>query len=187
MGLFFIIGLILIAIVCGLTYSLYWIPKKLGYPIIGKCLSILVGLFFCVITFMTVFEDQLFTKNDVKKLLGEQNIHLLDNFEILKNESSSAIGDYYHTFILGVSATDKARIISEIRSSKNFHFDKETDTYSDNREDYYNGPKRIKNYETETQFIRELFEPQGNGYAPTWRKIKIEKQSDKITFEDIDE
>jgi len=187
MGIFLIIGLILIAIACGLTYLLYWIPKKLGYPKVGKYLSILVGLIFCGITVMTVLEDQLFSKNDARKLLGEQNIYLLDNFEIIGNESSSAIGDYYHTFVLSISAKDKVKIIKEIRNSKNFKIDKSTETYFDNREDYYNGPKRIKNYETKTQFIRELFEPQGNGYAPNWRKIEIEKQGDKITFEDIDE
>ena len=187
MGLILVFVLILIAIICGLTYLFYWIPNKLGYPKIGKYLSIIVGLFFCIITFMTVFDDQLFTKNDARKLLEEQNIHLTENFEIIKNESSSAIGDYYHTFVLSITAKDKARIIKEIRSSKNFHLDNETNTYFNNREDYYNGPKRIKNYETKTQFIRELFQPEGNGYAPTWRKIEIEKGEDKITFEDIDE
>ena len=104
-----------------------------------------------------------------------------------ENKSMSAIGDYYHTFTLSISQQDKTRIISEIKTSKNFNLDKETRNYFDNRDDYYNGPKRIKNYETEHQFIRELFEPRGKGYAPTWRKIEIDKKENKLIFEDIDE
>lgn len=184
MGLFIIIGLLLIV---GLIYLFYWIPKKMDYPKVGKYLSILVGLFFLVITFLSVFEDQLFSKNDAETLLVQQGIKLTDKFEIIENKSMSAIGDYYHTFTLNISQQDKTRIISEIKKSKNFNLDKETRSYFDNREDYYNGPKRIKNYETEDQFIRELFEPQGTGYAPTWRKIEIDKKENKLTFEDIDE
>lgn len=185
MGLFLIIELVLIAIACGLIYLFYWIPKTIGYPKVGKYLSIFVGLSFCVVTFMTVFEDQLFSKKDARELLEEQDIHLLDSFDIIENKSNSVINNYYHTFVLRISAKDKARIIKEIRNSKNFHLDKEARTYFNNREDYYNGPKRLKNYETQTQFIRELFEPQGDGYAPNWRKIEIEKQGNKIAFEDL--
>jgi hypothetical protein len=35
--------------------------------------------------------------------------------------------------------------------------------------------------------VRELFEPQGGGYAPTFRKIKIDKENNILVFEDIDE
>jgi hypothetical protein len=61
----------------------------------------------------------------------------------------SSIGDYYHTFTLKISEKDEARIITEIKKTRNFNIDKQTESYFDNREDYYNGPKRIKNYETE--------------------------------------
>ncbi len=184
MGLFIIFGILIISV---LTYLFYWIPKKIGYPKVGKYLSILVGLFFVIITFLTIFEDQLFSKNDAEKLLAQQNIKLIDKFKMNENKSMSAIGDYYHTFTLNISQQDKTRIISEIKNSKNFNLDNETRNYFDNHDDYYNGPKRIKNYETEHQFIRELFEPQGKGYAPTWRKIEIDKIENKLTFEDIDE
>ena len=99
----------------------------------------------------------------------------------------SSIGDYYHTFTLKISKKDKARIINEIKTSKNFNLDKNTKPYFDNAEDYYKGPKRIKNYETENQFVRELFQPQGEGFAPTWNKIAIDKKENSIIFEDIDE
>ena len=88
---------------------------------------------------------------------------------------------------LKISEKDKARIINEIKNSENFNLVQETEAYFDNRNDYYEGPKRIKNYETEIQFVRELFEPNGKGYAPTCRKIEIDKKENLLIFEDIEE
>ena len=134
-----------------------------------------------------IYEDELFSKNDATELLAEQNIKLNDEFELKENKSMSAIGDYYHTFTLKISEKDKVRIINQIKNSKNFTQNKKTELYFDNREDYYIGPKRTENYQTENQFITELFEPQGEGYAPTWRKIEIDKKGRLLIFEDIDE
>jgi hypothetical protein len=179
--------LIPIAFCLWLVYISYSIPTKSGQKKTGIILSSIVSLVFLFFAVNIFFEDELFSKNNARDLLNEQNVVLNDNFEILKNESMSAIGDYYHTFSLKISEKDKMRIIDEIKQSKNFNLDKETQSYSDNRKDYYNGPKRIKNYETENHFIRELFEPQGENYAPTWRKIEIDKNENKLIFEDIDE
>ena len=184
----FIIGFLLIfAIIIGIIWLCFWLPKKLGYPKFGKYLSIVVGVIIALYVLSGIFEDELFSKKNASELLAEQNIKLYDEFELNENKSMSSIGDYYHTFTLKISEKDKVRIISEIKKSKNFIYDKETESYFDNREDYYNGPKRIKNYETENKFIRELFEPNGKGYAPTWRKIKIDKKENQLTFEEIDE
>jgi membrane protein implicated in regulation of membrane protease activity len=170
-----------------LVYTLYSIPAKNGQNKIGIFLSSIVGLFFIYIAVNMIFEDELFSKNEAKNLLVEQNIVLNNDFKLVENKSMSAIGDYYHTFTLKITEEDKIKIISEIKNSKNFNLDSKIENYFDNREDYYNGPKRIKNYETEKQFVRELFEPQGKGYAPTWRKIEVNKNENTLTFEDIDE
>lgn len=184
----YIIGFLLIfVIIIGLIWLSFWLPKKLGYPKFGKYLSIIVGVIIGLYVLSGIFEDELFSKKNAIELLTEQNIKLNDEFELNENKSMSSIGDYYHTFTLKISEKDKARIINEIKTSKNFNLYKQTESYFDNREDYYKGPKRIKNYETENQFIRELFEPQGEGYAPTWRKIKIDKKENLLIFEDIDE
>jgi membrane protein implicated in regulation of membrane protease activity len=170
-----------------LVYTLYSIPAKNGQKKIGIFLSSIVGLFFIYIAVNMIFEDELFSKNEAKNLLVEQNIVLNNDFKLVENKSMSAIGDYYHTFTLKITEEDKIKIINEIKNSKNFNLDSKIENYFDNREDYYNGPKRIKNYETEKQFVRELFEPQGKGYAPTWRKIEVNKNENTLTFEDIDE
>ena len=141
------------------------------------------------ITFLIIFEDQLFTKNRANKLVEEQGIELIDEFELVHNESMTAIGDYYHTFTLEISEKDKQRAISEIKNSDNFQLDNHSIDYkpylSKNR---YFGPKVIQNYETEYAFVREYFEPSGQkGYAPTFRRISISKSKNELTFEDIDE
>ncbi len=187
MGIYLIVFLLIFAIIIGIVWLSFWLPKKLGYPKFGKYLSIVVGVIISLFVLSEIFEDELFSKNNATELLAEQNIKLNNEFELIENKSMSGIGDYYHTFKLKISEKDKARIINEIKKSKNFKQDEQTESFFDNREDYYKGPKRIKNYETENQFIRELFEPQGEGYAPTWRKIEIDKKENLLIFEDIDD
>ena len=181
-----IIGLILIFATLGIIFLAYWIPKKLGYPKTGIYISIILTLLIVIITTLTIFEDDLFTKSDARKLLIEQNIQIKDYFDLKENKSMFSPGDYYHTFTLIISPNDKLRIIKEIISSSNFVKTDQSESYLDNQDDYYNGPKRIKNYETDEKFVRELFEPHGKGYAPTWRKIEIDKKANKLIFEDID-
>ena len=136
---------------------------------------------------MTVFEDELFTKNDAKELIQEQEILLTEMFELENNESMWAIGDCYHTFTLKISEKDKAKAIEKIKSSTDFKKVGETvsDLYFENS-DRYNGPKRSQNYETQESFVTEYLEPNGEGYAPTYRRIKIYKEENKLVFEDID-
>ena len=187
MGAYIIVFLLVFGLIIGLIWLSFWLLKKLGYPKFGKYFSITIGVLISLFILSEIYEDELFSKNNATELLSEQNIKLNDEFELIENKSMSSIGDYYHTFTLKISEKDKARIITEIKKTRNFNIDKQTESYFDNHEDYYNGPKRIKNYETEKHFIRELFEPQGEGYAPTWRKIEIDKNENLLIFEDIDD
>lgn len=181
--------LIFLAIPTGLGILVYLIPKRLGYPKLAKYLTIAYGLFVLTIGLYIVFEDQLFTKNHAKELVEEQDIKLTDDFKLLKNESSSAIGDYYHTFTLEISEHDKQNAILKIKTSENFTTDNSSINellyLSDQR---YFGPKVTQNYETERSYVREYFKPSGRkGYAPTFRRIKISKSKNELIFEDIDE
>lgn len=182
--------LVFIGIPIGLGLLFYFIPKKLGYPKTAKYLTIAYGLFVLTIGLYIAFEDQLYTRNDAKELVKEQDIKLTDDFELLKNESMSAIGDYYHTFTLKISERDKQNAIAKIKSADNFKSDNssiETLMYQ-SAPDRYFGKKVVQNYETENSFIREYFEPSGReGYAPTFRRISISKTDRELTFEDIDE
>jgi hypothetical protein len=181
-----VIGLILILFLLGIIYFSFRILKTLGYPKTGKYVAIFLTLSIIVLTIHAFVEDDLFSKSDAQDLLTEQDIQLKDNFNLEKNESTFSPGDYYHTFTLNISTQDKQRIINEIKQSSNFLKGDQSESYVNDDNNYYNGPKRIKNYETEEQFVRELFKPNGKGYAPTWRKIEIDKKTNKLIFEDID-
>ena len=101
----------------------------------------------------------------------------------------TAIGDYYMTFTAKISNKDKNRIISKIKKSKNFTTNNVSIESLVHQEkiDTYNGEKIVLNHETKLFFVRELFEPNGDGYAPTWTITKIDKTKNELTFEDIDE
>ena len=192
MDVFLLIGLyilVFIGLPIGLVCLFYFVPKKLGYPKTGKYLAIIFGLLVLALVLWTVFEDQLFTKDNAIELIREQQILLKDKFELVKNESSSAIGDYYHTFTLKISERDKQNAILKIKSSDNFKADNSSIDkmlYLSNKR--YFGPKVIQNYETENTYVREYFKPSGQeGYAPTFRRISISKTENELTFEDIDE
>jgi hypothetical protein len=187
MEVYLIAFLLILTIIIGVIWLCFWLPKKLGYPKFGKYLSIIISVIIGLFILSEIFDDELFSKKNATELLAGQNIKLIDEFELIENKSVSSIGDYYHTFTLKISKNDRIRIINEIKNSKNFNNEIKTENYFDNREDYYKGPKRIKNYETEKQYIRELFEPNGEGYAPTYQKIEIDKKENLLIFEDIDD
>ena len=181
--------LVFIGLPIGLIWLFNFIPKKLGYPKTGKYLAIIFGLFVLTIILLTAFEDQLFTKDNAKELVEEQQIIMADEFELTENKSASAIGDYYHTFTLKISDRDKQNAISKIISADNFKKDNSSvDQSLYLSDDRYFGPKVTQNYETEKAFVREYFQPSGQkGYAPTFRRISISKSDNELTFEDIDE
>lgn len=163
---------------------------KPGYLKTAKYLSILFGSVILVVAVFLIFEDQLFTANEARKLVEEQNIRLRDKYVLLDNQSSSTMGgDYFHTFTLKISENDKQGAIREISGAKDFT----TDVKSINRTLYlsgnrYFGPTIIQNYETPDAYVREYFKPSGTrGYAPTFRRISISKSENKLTFEDINE
>jgi len=184
----FIILLGLVVVFCipvAVIYLAYWFSKKAGYPRAGKILSAILSLLLLIIISTSIFADELFTSSDARMLLAFQNVTLTEPFKILENESMSGIGDYYHTFTLKISTRDKHLLINQIKQAPNFNKDHPDETHFDDQRNY-KGPKRIKNYETEAEYVRELFEPQGEGYSPTWQIIKIKKNGNLLLFEDID-
>ncbi|MEJ8757387.1 hypothetical protein WG947_10290 [Pontibacter sp. H259] len=192
MDAFLVIGLLILVFVgipIGIGFVLYFVPKRFGHPKASKYLTIGYSLIVLTITFFIVFEDQFFKKGDANKLVTEQGFVLKDDFQLVDNETTSAIGDYYHTFTLEISETDKMKAISEIKNSQNFQsgggsFDHML-YLSDKR---YFGTKVTQNYETDFAFVREYFEPSGRkGYAPTFRRISISKTKNELIFEDIDD
>lgn len=179
--------IIFIGIPIGLGLICYFLPKRLGYNNTAKyaLITFVVVLGGILISFL--FEDQLFSENDAKLLVEEQGFILVNEFEIINNESMSAIGEYYHTFTLKIEESDKLRMIKSIKKSDNFKFNPGliSNLYFD-IPDRYNGPKEVQNYDDKEFFVREYIKPNGKGYAPTYRRIKVNKKTNELIFEDID-
>jgi hypothetical protein len=184
-----ILFVIFIVIPIVVAFLIYIIPKKLGYPKFARYLPVTYAIISLLFICYLFYSDYFFTKSDALKLVEEQGITLVDEFEIRNNNSSFAIGESYETFTLSISNLDKQKAISKIINSINFHSEKySNDIFSYNSLNRYWGPKITKNYETEDAYVREYFKPSGqNNYAPTFRKITISKLKNELKYEDIDE
>ena len=177
----------MVAFPIGLGLLFYFVPKKLGYPRIGKYLTILYGLFILTIFVMTAFDELFFTKNDAKKLIDEQSIILTDEFKLEKYKSASIFDDYYHTFTLTISEKDRFKIIRKIKNTGGYKkLGEPTIDFRFYR--YPNGhlgQEEKQNYETEKDFVREYFKSNEQGYEPTFKRISIDKEENKLTFEEF--
>ncbi len=185
--IYLLFALVILTVPLGFIILIYRAFKIFGLQRIGTIIVTILGLGLAIFLLYIIFEDQLFFKRDARKLLSEQNLLLRDNFEIIENTSTSAIGDYYHTFTLKISSADKELLINEIRNSKEFKGLHEPIKQLLNTPERYDGRRTIQNYEDSLQYVREYFQSNGNGYAPTYRKIEIDKRRNLLIFEDIDD
>jgi len=169
-----------------LIYISYSIPSKSGNKKLGIILSILATIALFYIAY-SIFFDESISKKDVRNYIQEHSLSIREDFEILENESMSGIGEYYHTFTLKIADSDKQNLISEIQKSNNFRKSNEPSLMDYENKNYKVGDKIIDNIETENHFIRVVFIENEEGFADTYRIIKINKANNRLQFEDIDE
>jgi hypothetical protein len=177
-GIFF---LLFIGIPIGVGLLIYFVPQKLGFPKTGKYLTILFALFVVTVFLMNVFEDRLFTKNDARKLVEEQEIQLTEKFELLENESVWVPGNSYHTFTLRISENDKFSAIEKITNSPGYKI------YGEPADEFITKGIMKQNYETEEGYVREFPRLNGKGIVPSFRRITIDKKENKLVFEEVAE
>jgi hypothetical protein len=179
---------VFVGIPIGIGLLLYFIPKKLGFQKTAKYLTIVYGAIVLSCVCYIAFEDQFFTKQEARMLVEEQGFKLADEFDLVKNESMSGIGDYYHTFTLRLSERDRQDAILRITSAENFALSGATVKDPRPGLNRYFGPTVSQNYQNHESYVREYFKPSGRkGYAPTFRRISVSKTANKLIFEDIDE
>lgn len=133
--------LIIIGTLLFIGWLLYFITRRLGYPKLAKWL--LAGYFGAILLYIsTIFLiDEVFTKNDARKLLAVVDIQLKEEFQVMENRSEW-IGGYYHTFTLTISENDKNSILQSLRDSE----EKAQNSIS----------KTVSNDETDTSFTTML-------------------------------
>jgi len=185
-GFWLLIILLTIIFVCGVIFLAYWIPKKYGKRKLGIGLAILVTLIFATPILSFAFEDLLFFKSDVKEILDEHGIKLNDNFNLKSNEMTG-IGDFYHRFELEISKEDKSKLTEWILKSKTYKdtlpemFDIRSNKprYSDTNQEF------IVTYHNKWNYVYEYYKPNKQGFKPTWDKISVSKEKNKLIFERI--
>ncbi|WP_125151005.1 hypothetical protein [Bergeyella zoohelcum] len=82
------------------------------------------------------------TKNDVKKILAEQEIILEDDFHIVNEKYSSP-----EHFTVAISQKDKQKIIQKIKRSGNFKILKDTTPSNLHNESILTFRKQTRNYD----------------------------------------
>lgn len=183
-----LIILLTIGLVVGLIYLGYWIPKRFGNKKLGKWIAGILSITFLTLILSVVFEDELFFKSDAKKLLAEHNIELKDDFKLNSNQFTG-ISDFYHSFELKITETDKERLKNKITNADNYQ------NYVDDRFDIradkprYSDKNQVQeftaNYQTEWGFVYEYYKPNEKGYNPTFNRISILKKENKLIYENI--
>ncbi|WP_209400659.1 hypothetical protein [Pseudozobellia sp. WGM2] len=169
----------------GIVWLGYWIPKRRGNKKLGKVIAGILATGFVLLILAYIFDDYLFFKSDARKNLAEMDIELVDGFKILSNEDGGLM-DYYHTFSLEISGKDKERLIDQIKSSTDY-----TDSIQEYRylpseaENRYEGDTLKVNYQTEREYRKEIFYPNGQGYTPTYKIVSISKSKNELKFEHI--
>ena len=173
--------LIIVAILIGVLFLAYWIPKRLGKKKLGVVLfRSLIALIFCYILY-SVFEDRFFFKFNARSLLLEHDISLTDNFRILKNESGG-IRDYMHVFELEISGNDKSRLINIIKKSNDYKEEIKNNFDITKQLSRYSNAMIIVNYQDRLNYIRVSYKTYRKGYAPTQDFIKISKAGNILYY-----
>lgn len=132
-----------------------------------------------------VFEDELFTKSDVKKILVEQNIRLENDFKILSNKSTGW-NDFVHIFEIQISNEDKNIVINKIKSADDFKLEITDEIYlPELATDRYYGDTLRANYQCNDYFISSTYYPNGPNIKPTYKSIKVYKNNTTLRFEEI--
>ncbi|WP_163518379.1 hypothetical protein [Gelidibacter japonicus] len=182
---YILILIVLLLLTIGIIYLSYWIPKKYGKKKLGIIISSMLIVGTVLFILASVFDDSLFFKSDAKKYLIEQKVELNHDFKIINNKSGG-LRDYYHKFELEISNADKQKIISQIKSTENYQNEINNEIYlPELAKNRYEGDTIYANYQTDWEYKKAVFYPNGKGYTPTYRVISISKEKNKLTFEEL--
>ena len=135
-----------------LVFIIYWTLIKFKQEKAGKITAVLLTSIFVLTLMQPWISDWIFSKNDVREILLENNITLKDDFRILKNETITFDG-YYEDFSIKISDADFNRISQQIKTSKQYKgfFDNTVEI----PELMYKNHDTLIDYEAENHFGRQ--------------------------------
>ena len=139
-------------IIFQLIFIIYWTFVKFKQEKAGKITVMLLTSIFVLMLMQPWISDWIFSKNDVREILLENNITLKDDFRILKNETITFDG-YYEDFSIKISDADFNRISQQIKTSKQYKgfFDNTVEI----PELMYKNHDTLIDYEAENHFGRQ--------------------------------
>jgi hypothetical protein len=105
-----LIILFIILLYFGIPFLIYLAFKTFGKRKLGKILGVSAFTILILFTTYSIFEDYFYFKFSAENELNKLDVHLDEEFEILKNESYG-IRDYYHSFELKISKRDVKKLI----------------------------------------------------------------------------
>lgn len=184
MGMKLIYGLILLLIIVIIAIVTFIISKRKKSKV-GIGISVFLFLII-ILSLMTNYIDQwTISKKDVISDLKTVNIKLRDNFKITKNNVSGMPERIQETTI-EISPTDKARIIKQITTAKNY---KECiiseDTSNGSIETNFGFSKEIYNFQYPDFYQIETYTNIDN--YPTRLFITIDKKKNTIEYQRIED
>ena len=119
MGVGFLIGGIIGVLLLIIAAISYFVLRKYNYPKIAVTVTSILVLIVLTPTVLFLFEEELYSKSDVKKDLKNIDMKLYESFEI-KNVRITGTSDYYQIVVLKISKNDRDRLINEIKNSSNY-------------------------------------------------------------------
>lgn len=146
--------------------------------------SVSVLILFVIVPFtINIFENLFPTKSNVIFLLKEENIKLLDEFEIVRYRKQFTV--YQESFSIKISTNDKKRIINKLITTDNYK--KNVDAMYDIRLEvprFRNIDKKyVSSYKKSEVYGFQSFKTRGDGYAPDWVFIKIPEKGNILYYD----
>ena len=145
-------------------------------------MSVLV-LFVVVPFTINIFENLFPTKSNVIFLLKEENIKLLDEFEIVRYRKRFTV--FQESFSIKISTNDKKRIINKLTTS--YEYKDNVGTMYDIRLEvprFKNIDKKYaSSYKRDEVYGFQTFKTRSEGYASEWVMIDIPETGNILYYD----
>ncbi|MVM29926.1 hypothetical protein GO755_07775 [Spirosoma sp. HMF4905] len=148
--------------------------------------SMLIVLTLAVISSVIYYylADTFFSKSDAIEELANMKIKIKDDFTVVQNETSNALGDYSHVFKLKISKNDARAVDKTIRLSTDYDT---TDLNSSAFFPKYTGNRLktwvIKDYKNAQMIIRDQYFPIDTGIIASFKRVSLKR--DTLTFYNV--
>jgi len=180
MGVGLLIGflILIILIVVAIILLVYSLKRKSK---VGLGCSTVILIFVILVFSANSIDEIMLDKEDIRNDLKFLNVELSEDFEILDNKITG-MPEFFQETELKISNKDALKIITLIKSSKNFV---DYSKIKDNNQFLSNSKSEIKNYRYPEFYSREFYGEVNN--IATRFTIYIKEGSNKIEYKKFED